>query len=306
MASPSIHSFFVNDSTLQSIEDEANYYRKSPNIIFLPCGLTFIKNTKGWASIGGIIFGWAYATYFAPAIILWPRYDEDHIGLAPIILFYILSTGTIVSLFRAATADPGWVPFDMSPANPAKLDWTHCTRCLVKRPLKSHHCGKCQRCVRNMDHHCHWINNCVAEDNQWLFILLVLYGALLSVYTLFLVALHFYYFPLCTLCNHLSFTHKYSKYLMYWQFAQGLALVAICTSQVVVQVGNILMNKTTIEEIINSSKPLHERQAAPVVTKSARDLFQKVCGDAPILCWLNPFRRRRLRPQIYYPQQHHV
>ena len=32
-----------------------------------------------------VVFGWAYATYFVPKIILWPAFDEDHIGLGPVI-----------------------------------------------------------------------------------------------------------------------------------------------------------------------------------------------------------------------------
>ena len=44
-----------------------------------------------------------------------------------------------------------------------------------------------------MDHHCPWINNCVGEWNQKYFIQFLFYVAILSAYSIFLVAISWYY-----------------------------------------------------------------------------------------------------------------
>ncbi|XP_022092263.1 probable palmitoyltransferase ZDHHC21 [Acanthaster planci] len=243
------------------MQAQAEYIQTSPKIIFLPCRLQFVRNVKGYFYLGFIVFTWAYNTYIVPKLVLLPQYNEANISMLPVLCYYAVSLFTVVALFRSATSDPGRLPFDLKPTTSDQLNWTHCQRCLIQRPLKSHHCSKCQRCIRKMDHHCHWINNCVAEDNQWIFILLVFYAVLLSLYTLVLDTLHFYYFPACKTCNS---------------------------------------NRSTVESIIHAHKPIHERPA--VIPRSAYDGFRDVCGPGPVLWWFNPFRRRSVKPEIYYYQ----
>eukprot|EP00658_Telonema_sp_P-2_P072180 TRINITY_DN6135_c0_g1_i2.p1 TRINITY_DN6135_c0_g1~~TRINITY_DN6135_c0_g1_i2.p1 ORF type:complete len:241 (-),score=43.19 TRINITY_DN6135_c0_g1_i2:121-843(-) len=41
---------------------------------------------------------------------------------------------------------------------------TYCTRCCVWRPVGSHHCSTCQRCVVKFDHHCGVFGRCIAGE----------------------------------------------------------------------------------------------------------------------------------------------
>lgn len=55
-------------------------------------------------------------------------------------------------------------------------DFSLCSICLRKKPERSHHCRKCDKCVQKMDHHCPWIGNCIGKYNYKYFILLIIYG----------------------------------------------------------------------------------------------------------------------------------
>ncbi|KAH9111684.1 hypothetical protein LEN26_013433 [Aphanomyces euteiches] len=87
-------------------------------------------------------------------------------------------------LDRAAT---GFAPSDQS----------HCSTCLVTKPLRSKHCAQCGICVGRMDHHCIWINTCVGFGNQRLFVVflalhLIVVALYLALFLLYVSARHTY------------------------------------------------------------------------------------------------------------------
>ncbi|KAI5449247.1 hypothetical protein NCC49_005163 [Naganishia albida] len=46
-----------------------------------------------------------------------------------------------------------------------------CGKCRGPKPVRTHHCSVCKRCVLMMDHHCPWINQCVGLHNLRYFLL---------------------------------------------------------------------------------------------------------------------------------------
>ena len=51
-----------------------------------------------------------------------------------------------------------------------------CDKCnIAKLPLRSHHCEKCDRCVRGFDHHCWVLAGCIGENNRFKFIFFLLF-----------------------------------------------------------------------------------------------------------------------------------
>ena len=75
------------------------------------------------------------------------------------------------------TADPGFVPkLNGIAEQKAVIDdliaqWkfdeaNFCVTCMIRTPLRSKHCRRCQRCVAKHDHHCPWVYNCIGVNNH--------------------------------------------------------------------------------------------------------------------------------------------
>ena len=50
-----------------------------------------------------------------------------------------------------------------------------CYECLTAKPLRTHHCDICKKCVYVYDHHCSWLNNCIGSFNHKYFILFLFF-----------------------------------------------------------------------------------------------------------------------------------
>lgn len=75
------------------------------------------------------------------------------------------------------TSDPGFVPkLNGIAEQKAVIDdliaqWkfdeaNFCVPCMIRTPLRSKHCRRCQRCVAKHDHHCPWVYNCIGVNNH--------------------------------------------------------------------------------------------------------------------------------------------
>uniref|UniRef100_A0A3B0MMA2 Palmitoyltransferase n=1 Tax=Theileria annulata TaxID=5874 RepID=A0A3B0MMA2_THEAN len=62
-----------------------------------------------------------------------------------------------------------------------------CDKCNSSRPIGSHHCRRCKKCILKMDHHCVWITNCVGLCNQKYFIQFLVYMELMCIFNLLLI-----------------------------------------------------------------------------------------------------------------------
>ncbi|KAL2123459.1 hypothetical protein VTJ04DRAFT_3914 [Mycothermus thermophilus] len=92
-------------------------------------------------------------------------------------LFAVFFAMTAFFYMRSMIDDPGFVPKLNGIAEQKavidelikewKYDEAHfCVTCMIRTPLRSKHCRRCQRCVAKHDHHCPWVYNCIGVNNH--------------------------------------------------------------------------------------------------------------------------------------------
>ncbi|KAK4135542.1 ankyrin [Trichocladium antarcticum] len=93
------------------------------------------------------------------------------------LVFVLVYSSTAFFYVRSMVDDPGFVPklngiaeqkaaIDELISN-WKYDEAHfCVTCMIRTPVRSKHCRRCQRCVAKHDHHCPWVYNCVGVNNH--------------------------------------------------------------------------------------------------------------------------------------------
>lgn len=101
------------------------------------------------------------------------------------IIFAVSYISTAYFYIASMRYDPGFVPKMKGIAEQkAVIDdllsqWQYdetnfCVTCMIRTPLRSKHCRRCQRCVAKHDHHCPWVYNCVGINNHRHFFLYII------------------------------------------------------------------------------------------------------------------------------------
>jgi len=180
-------------------------------------------------------------------------------------LLFFMSTGlSLYYIYKSHNADPGWITLDkysreeqvaMLSVSGDVMANDFCATCCLRRPMRSKHCARCDRCVSKFDHHCIWINQCVGGGNRIPFFLTVFFCWFLNI-----IWLTFLYHTLTNLSGikpdwTLEFLQKlYAAkpvlcYMFIYHFLHNLWLTLLVTGQFLLQLFNVTMN-----EFMNRSK----------------------------------------------------
>lgn len=122
-------------------------------------------------------------------------------GFAHTVLATWLAGNVFFNYYYCITTDPGSPPdqLDLAESSATSCDRLNkgvvrwCKKCRKPKPLLTHHCHVCDRCVLKMDHHCPWMHNCIGFHNYRYFFLFLAYmwigcgyAVVMSAYPLFL------------------------------------------------------------------------------------------------------------------------
>ncbi|KAF2665673.1 palmitoyltransferas-like protein akr1 [Microthyrium microscopicum] len=165
--------------------------------------------------------------------------------------------------FKTMVDNPGFIPkgSSMSQQKAAidellesrQFDEEHfCTTCMIRRPLRSKHCKRCNRCVAKHDHHCPWVDNCVGVNNHRHFLLYIFSCALGILYWDWLAWTYFTVLPKpleakCTFLNdELCATYNSDPFTVILTIWATLQLVWV-SMLLIVQLLQIARGLTTYE-----------------------------------------------------------
>lgn len=147
---------------------------------------------------GGRALAFFFLSNYAIAELLYFVYMGEHMSLHFIetICFLTLQLWFWAAWSYIRFADPGYLPTPGAPTNktsggqrrqhlqqPSSVgELAHklengvsvpeiCTTCMVPKPIRTHHCRYCQRCVLRYDHHCWFLDRCIGQRNHFVFVI---------------------------------------------------------------------------------------------------------------------------------------
>jgi palmitoyltransferase len=261
-----------------------------------------VKDIAGYIQSSIIVLYWVYGNWSTWLAILLPHYYDGQLPFTMLVLYSVVSALCIVSFIRASTLNPGSLSNTYQP----QPDWTICGKCCRRRPPLTHHCRRCGQCVRKMDHHCPWINNCVGEDNQYAFLMLLGYAYTLSLVTLILDIMHWYYIPHCVTCDRDSFMMRHENGIIWTAVVMAVMMISGAAGLYLSQHISILFEVPSMELMRIQQTYLTSGLASiqwPQQTRSAFTAYRATCGDGPWIFWPFPCRKRQA-PAFSRPQFH--
>ena len=111
--------------------------------------------------------------------VLHPHHLQPLLGslLASVLtaLWLTLTVQGALSYWRCRLTPPGYADTAATEPPDADVPPVVCRHCLCVKPLRAHHCSRCNACVLRMDHHCFWLGTCIGTNNYGHFLQLMLY-----------------------------------------------------------------------------------------------------------------------------------
>lgn len=224
--------------------------------------------------------------------VVWSTMRDESSHLLLNLVFAALFSLTTFFYAACMRFDPGFVPkLNGIAEQRAAIDellasWkfdeaNFCVTCMIRTPLRSKHCRRCQRCVAKHDHHCPWVYNCVGINNHRHFFL---YLGCLTLGILVYDWLIYYYFGLVSakasescaifgpgLCR-LIHSDAYTLFLTVWVTLQLVWVTMLVVTQLI-QVSRAM---TTYENMTG----IHTREAATALTSTGTPLDPSLAAVA--------------------------
>lgn len=120
---------------------------------------------------------------------------SDYLTMYFTLVVYVGIFMTVWTYVKTVLTEPGGIPFhfdlalESSKAVLKKGEYgaerlhavaSYCEKCERTRPVRTHHCSICRKCVMRMEHHCPWVGNCIGIHNYHSFTQFLVYSFILT------------------------------------------------------------------------------------------------------------------------------
>ena len=191
-----------NNNNTNNYHDDDNYYIDNFNDMSWSCSIGTTDEDGIWlnrSDPAGTIMAvlvWFLLGYSSLTMTLLAA--TGGIPVIASMTYGIMSTLALASHVKTTLTDPGAVPASAVPTAAQRKSSTQqklsmCSQCQTYKPVASHHCRICNRCISRMDHHCPWMNNCVGAANLKHFLLFLLYTWTCAVFCLCLLGWNYFF-----------------------------------------------------------------------------------------------------------------
>lgn len=129
------------------------------------------------------IFSFALTSWWTCTFIFFKYDSVQFFKNYPIFTFFVFIYHFVLlyKLIRLSRSDPGIVKVNKAQDDKVFLQELDqgispppiCSKCLIRKPLRSKHCNNIGKCVISYDHYCVWVNNTIGINNRLDFIITI-------------------------------------------------------------------------------------------------------------------------------------
>ena len=123
-----------------------------------------------------------------------------------------------------------------------------CNTCKLSKPLRVHHCSKCNNCIMGMDHHCDWIGNCIGTRTRNTFFVFLVIATMCDIVAAIVTAISTY--------HHISNSEGLFNPLLYITCIVFSCIAFPLSKLLYFHCKLVVLNMTTIEYIDNKDLQL--------------------------------------------------
>ena len=135
---------------------------------------------------------WSICIYITNCYLIFECFDDSVIQFIILFICVYHQICALRSFYYGIYTTSIVKPISKEEKERKYIKTTECKKCGIIRPLRSHHCSICEKCIDKLDHHCYFLNNCVGRKNYKFFFSYLFLSMVNSLIMIFLGGFRFY------------------------------------------------------------------------------------------------------------------